>query len=375
MTRQQYSFLNILKTMAIVMVVTYHCARLVSAPFDFTNDMALVDSLARLFFNVNSICMPVFFLVNGALLLTRELDLKKHFRRMVHLLILFVIWHVITLICELSFWHLDVSVWNYQAIIGFLFGANLENLYNTHFWFIPVLLAIYAIFPLIKKEFDDWQTKPRKNYYLYFFVIFLIAVQQVPSLINTLSLLIPALNELNVPLGNYSPFATQVGKMLLYFILGGMLFSKREEIARRFPTALLIAVFCAGLVALFCKWCITSDALQVNYDAVFSGYGTFSTLAMSVALFCLAMKLPELSHKEGMVPRGLTALFSVTGSFTLAIYYIHWIIGQTVLRNFLGTLTATNIFALYGYAILLTLLISYLCHVLCRFKVIRYFLK
>jgi surface polysaccharide O-acyltransferase-like enzyme len=379
MAKKQYDFLNILKTVAIIMVVAYHYAQLITTSYSFSDDMSAIGLISRFLFNANSVCMPIFFMVNGALLCNKELDLKKHFKRVGHLFVLFLIWHLITLSCEIAFWHLDLSTWGLRALPAFFidgsFTGALPGLKNTHFWFIPALIAVYAIFPLIKREFDKWREDSHKNYYLVVFMVFLILVLFLPSFLHTFAVAFPIFEGIQVPLASYSPVTGHAGIMLIYFILGGILMNKREEIKKRVPIALLVGLFFLGLTMIFAKWYFESRALQADWNVVFHSYGTLATLAMSSSLFCLAARLPELSLRKDSLSQRTSAFLAITGSYTLAIYYIHAIINHTILKSFLAIAPIGNILIVYGYAILLVIVLSYLCFFLCKFRPARFLLK
>lgn len=74
-----YSF-DLLKFIAIVLVVCYHSFCL--------GQGAVYDVCFPLF----SLGVPLFFIVNGALLFNKALDTKKHYKKIVRIVLLTVIW-------------------------------------------------------------------------------------------------------------------------------------------------------------------------------------------------------------------------------------------------------------------------------------------
>lgn len=90
----RYKYLDLLKCIGIYMVCFYHFNTL---NFDF-----LQGNIKNYFYyfikGIFSICVALFFMVNGALMLNKELNLKKHIKKILKLIILTYIWGSIQLL-------------------------------------------------------------------------------------------------------------------------------------------------------------------------------------------------------------------------------------------------------------------------------------
>ena len=60
--------------------------------FDFMKESSVSNYIAYYFNTILSPCVPLFFLVNGYLLLTRPFSLKKHIKKIFRLIALAIFW-------------------------------------------------------------------------------------------------------------------------------------------------------------------------------------------------------------------------------------------------------------------------------------------
>ncbi|MCL1849818.1 MAG: acyltransferase family protein, partial [Bacteroidetes bacterium] len=94
-SKNRFDYLDILKALAILFVIIYH--------FNSFHENFLENNSISVYFNfyiktIFSTCVPIFFFINGALLLNRkELDIKKHLFNCVKIFGLVVIWSMITI--------------------------------------------------------------------------------------------------------------------------------------------------------------------------------------------------------------------------------------------------------------------------------------
>lgn len=86
--------MDLLKALAMILVCSYHFS-IVAA--EYSENMILFTQIRRLLFGINSICMPLFFMVNGALLMNKELIIKKHMQYCGMMLAQYYIWRLITI--------------------------------------------------------------------------------------------------------------------------------------------------------------------------------------------------------------------------------------------------------------------------------------
>ena len=74
--RPRYAYLDIVKCIAMVSVCLYHFPLI--APAAYASPLPAGVMVSRFFRGMNAVCVPLFMMVNGALLLNRPFDLKRH---------------------------------------------------------------------------------------------------------------------------------------------------------------------------------------------------------------------------------------------------------------------------------------------------------
>lgn len=166
------------------------------------------------------VCVPLFFLVNGALLLPRERK-PHHYRGVLQTILIVLAWKVIAA-CFFVFADGGQQV-SFKDFLLFLLGGQLGNYPAGYFWFMNALISIYLVYPLVKQAFD---AKDRGPLFVVGAVIFGFTVCK-----DTLKLLLQACgmmtgHELASLLGGLSEFYIfgNYGYTLLYFISGGLLY-------------------------------------------------------------------------------------------------------------------------------------------------------
>lgn len=355
MLKERYQYLDILKTIAIIFVCSYHFSWVGDATYS-PNGLNTLILHNRFWIGMQSICVPIFFIINGALLLNKELNLKKYFIKIITLLIQFWCWRAITILLLGLFYKIPLMEIDKATIINSIFFFDsVPGIDMAHFWFIPVLISVYIIYPCIYIAFRN------NNNIIFMLLICLFILAFILNDIANISQAIPFLRNFNFSaLLSLNPFKGLVGPMLFYFIMGGILHKYRENLKRISYTKLCTAFF-TGMFILFIQWYIISKSTTENWDSIFNGYTSIATILMSISVFIFIYKVAPIieSHTK------LSKLFNLVGNNTLGIYYIHWIIGYTFLiylkQNYL---VGHGILLNYVKAIILVVIVSSLCQLI-----------
>ena len=169
------------------------------------------------------VCVPLFFAVNGALLLPRPLDEHRHYRKVLNIVIIVSIWKVLAAI---FFIYVDGSqTVTIKDFCIFLLGGNLGGYPTGYFWFMNALIAVYLILPLAKMAFDSDR---RIVLHALMAVLFGFTVGK-----DTVSLVLQGLGTLTHhdfasimnSIDEYYIFGSY-GYVLLYFLVGGFVGSR-----------------------------------------------------------------------------------------------------------------------------------------------------
>ena len=156
--KKRIDYIDVLKFISIFCVVMTHGTTI---NYDFLENQNLYRYICYSFRPILSICVPLFFLVNGYLLFSKSLNLKKHIKKTIKLTILTVLWGVIMLIVLMPIKKEYLSI---EKFIKYLW--NFENGWVNTLWFMGALICIYSVFPLLKITFDN-----NKKCFIYFCVM------------------------------------------------------------------------------------------------------------------------------------------------------------------------------------------------------------
>lgn len=327
--KTRYLYLDILKLIAIVLVCGYHFNVGWAGNIEYSASISLYSVFNRFLFGLASICIPLFFMVNGALLLNSNFNLKKHYKKIVVILLQFYFWRIVTIVLlsvsgGISLmdipWH---SLFNAAFLFGEIQGVNL-----AHMWFIPALLCVYIIVPFIKRDYDISEHYSAQPYTKLFVAVLFIICFFLKD-VNTLLKAIPFTNGLEITMfiDNLNPFIGLIGPMLVYFVIGGYLHKHFERVASARLYKMVICFLCGALLLLL-KWFLESRAASVTWDCVYNGYASMPVMLMSVSAFVIAAKVKnEWIEKFKVLEKSVITL----GENTLNVYYLHWIVGFTLL--------------------------------------------
>ncbi len=308
-TRTRNTGLDLMKTLAIFFVILYHGMAFES--YILTDGSAL--SYIKYFLQgLLCICVPIFFFVNGALMLQKEFDIKKHIRKLLKLVLLILFWGSLTLAVLMPV--------RSEFFGAFEFVKSLLSLRGNwihHLWFLCALFGVYVFLPLIKNCFDT-----SKRVFLYFLsavLLFTFGGTLVSAVFDAVGFAC----GMNIsPAGfvlfqKLDPFIS-TGYALGYFMLGGLLFEKRDSLnLKKYRVLAIILAICAAS-CVFLYGIMMSRRDGVQYDVVCSLYGSVFALVLTVSLFLLVLPM-KAGNKLGK-------FLALCGSNTLGIYLIHWII-------------------------------------------------
>lgn len=274
LTGERYFGIDIMKIAAAFMVTFYHFQRI---DYGFAAGQFYTPNLNRLLMNACVICVPLFFMCNGAILLNKKYSAKKMFRKAAKIILLILVWHWI----------------------------------SFPDWFFKTLCLLYCCYPILRYSFE------RKRWIMYFLMVALLAVPFMLNLLTTLLKLQP--EPVVISLGSYSLNLTEMGNTglftlygLMYFLLGGVLMK------RRLPSWLSICMIASGFALCTLEGIIYTNYYNTIYDGVNSSFPTLGALLMSAGVFDLMIRC-NMPTKYAWISDGI--LF--TSKHVLGIYLFH----------------------------------------------------
>ena len=334
--KKRYNYIDLLKAIAIFLLIFYHG--------NLYKYNILVDESKLTYLNyfINTFlspCVPIFFLVNGFLLFSKELNIKKHILRIAQLIVISFVWGTILLLI------LQICRKEYFTIKEFFDALfNWKQGWIHYIWFIGALVRLYIFFPILKVTYDN-----NKSIFNYFVIIvFVLTIGN--TLINNVSTVFNCLlmnnNKIFSGFNFFNIFNAFRGitasYSFVYFCLGGVIYNLKDKIIKINPIKRNLISVISMLISslgLFFVGIVYSKYTSNLWDVVWEGYGTIFTLINTLAIFILC-----LNYKKD------NKIITSISKNTLGIFFIH-IIVMEVLKLYVYNLSfASNIWCTFIFA-------------------------
>ncbi len=251
--------------------------------------------------------VPVFVMISGMLFLSREgqPDLKKLYcGNILRLAVAYGVWSIVYGLWDCRGWSMEQGATLYDYATEIVLG-------RYHLWFIPMLVGIYILLPVIK-TFTDHCSKKGMEYFLLIFLVLQIG----RSTLEIIRLPVPA--TVLVELVHVEMACSYVG----YFVLGYYLY--------RYPLSHVWQVrlyFMAGLSLLAAPVIsiLASRYYQNPEAATFDSYSVF-TFLVTVAVFVFFQEKLSKIQWKGSGKKLLAELSANTfGVYLLHVLVIEWL--------------------------------------------------
>lgn len=276
-TSRHLAYIDWLKIFAIILVVMRHLS--------WFNDHVT----SSLF----SICIPIFFVINGGLSLQRDYSFTTILHRNLHLLFIVAFWGCLSSVIWMSARSEPISV---KQIISHV--CSLDAPYCNHLWFVCSLIVLNFLQPFLREFIKSHNTK---EIVILWAIIGVISFQGLDRFLRPISIM-----------ENWN------GYSLFYYIGGYLLLSNRIN-TKNLPTwSVSLLAILGFLILLTHNWLLTSNEWWYNHflhnDLHFDSFRTYPCALLTLAIFELASR----------IPLGETSVITYIARYTFAIYLIHW---------------------------------------------------
>lgn len=354
-SKTRLHYLDLIKFLAVINLCALHYSW--AGDIEFAADLSFVVGFRRFVYGFYACTVPLFVMVNGALLLNRPLNLKKHYTSLFKISLQYIFWRGMSILLIGLYQGVDFSAWNLTRMVNvFLLLQDFDGVRINHLWFIPMLICLYVWFPLIKAAFDQCEHSP---YGTKLLLPFMGIILVFCFLLDDLMLFQPAIPFFNAAhlggLRMFQPLSSSLYTcMLFYFILGG-LFHKHRERLTALPTVLCVGGVLLGMLLLFWEWMVNSSLMGATYDNIFSSHENLPALILAAAVFILCYKAEAWLGLR----RKLCRLMNIVSQESLSVYYFHWILLSTVYEY-------VHVADGYIFNVLRSVLLCFICVALSR---------
>ncbi len=299
---------DVIRFIAIFAIILLHCT---DFPYRFLNPeitgMDILGWFTEDAYNaIGMVGVPLFVMLTGALLLNpakAEEPLSVFYKKRFHRIAIPII-----------FWSIVYLSWTFlvrqKPLTPFSLEQGLFNGSYAHFWYLYLLMGLYAVTPILRVLIKHLDRK---------LFTYLLALWFAGTVITPVLHLIPDLNFSPLPF----IFIDWIGYFLLGFYMVNANFKRK--------TAYLMVIL-GFLVAVLGDWVIEATTGE-QYAGFLHGYLSFNIIIGVAALFFILMSIPptriESHHKTNRFIRWVS-------ENTLPIYLIHIIFLETFSFGYLG---------------------------------------
>ena len=305
--KERYDNLDIMKTIAIFMVIFLH---IFLYEFNLSKDIESIRYYLSFFVRIICEGVPIFIVVNGFLIINKELSMKKWLKKILNIFVLLIIWNFITIICVRYIKGQDLL---FKKVIDQVFNNNVSKPHTGHLWFLENLIMLYLFFPILKVCHDN-----NRKIYNYFFAIVSILVIGLPLaryilLITDKFFGVDILKYFNLFTNKYNFIANS--SFIFYFMLGGYLFEKREFFENKENR---IKAFLIGLIGYIISFLFAILIVKYTGFTINGGFNNNSIFMVGIIIGIFGITYKCVTKRSL-----LTRLVLDIGKNTLGIYLIH----------------------------------------------------
>lgn len=315
LTKPRFYYLDILRIISCFLIVGVHVSAL------NWNDVAVSTSHWQIMNFYDCICIlgvPLFFMMSGALFLQPEstLTLKKlYFKNILRLFLVYHIWLLFYNVLPFLRGELAFTVDNikYELFDKFLCGVGIY-----HLWFLPELILLYMLAPILKEAFH------KKEICQYFLILFAI-----------LGAFLPMILQYYFPYRKYvASYYERTSLAMLtgyigYFVLGHYLHTFGFDVSKQSKRILLWLLAMIGCAVTI--FACSIDALQKNEPSTI--LNTPFSLASFISCFSIFTLCKYYCRNITLKTNGFVHQLS---TLTFGIYLLHPFMLQ-VLESFGAT--------------------------------------
>ncbi len=307
---QRYVYIDFLKVIAIFLVITLHTG------LWYPNFLANRSSsnIIQFFFRIIAEGVPVFVMINGFLLLPKGFEMEKHLKKMKKIFILIIFWASVMTLLKSFIAGIPVNI---DLLIKNVLTTPNRN--TGGLWFLQSLLALYFVFPILKKAYDSALDDNAFDYYKYIFVLtlfFTVGINLIKVLIDLLML-----NNKNMTLikdvmpfiYRFNPLAN--GYFILFFMIGGFI-KKQFLFFEKNKWQFFFFGMISQLVPFYWGYRVSvtkNQLISTSYN-----YSTIFMPILLIALFCLSL----IYDNKRIFPNVISSI----SKNVFGIFFVHGII-------------------------------------------------
>ena len=344
-------YLDILRIISIFAVIVIHAAAMnwYTQPVN-----TLAWASVNFYTAVSRFCVPVMFMISGALFLNQDINLKKLWsKNILRIVTAFLFWSFLYAVpywANMLLMHMDiVKSSGLHPVKGFY-----DELMRGHFhqWFLYALLPLYILTPFIRKFVND------KILIKYFLILSFIFASLVPTLRY-----MPFIDALvAIPADSLKLGTVLFSQYAFYFVLGYYLNIKD------LPDKIIKLIYAAGIfgtiITIYGTVLISRAAAKPSH--ILLDYLTPFTVCQSAAIFLFVKQIfagGGVTHLSSKIKSKITDLSVMSFGIYLVHDFFNILIVKFKINIFLlDRIPLVSVLIISALVFMLSLSVSWLLH-------------
>lgn len=304
------SSLDLLKTISMILVIVIHVSNyycrnasdMLSTNFIFS---AVYDGLAR-------ICVPLFFMISGVVILNGKYDGRKYIARIVKFILVLAFWSIIYYLWDAFYMHYE-----YNLVSDFfnIFFIPMK----IHLWFMYPIIGLYIIAPFIQKMVNNLEEK-LENLFIFLWLGFSGGVY----ILNLIVKGIGVDTEVVYPLP-----MLQETYWLGYFIAGYVLYKRIQAIKgeRKYNKKLMLSFIISMTVTIGVT--LIYSILKEEFFQAYYAYRSLFIIVSSLSVFCYI-----IINSDRILNKPVEKAAKILVTYSFGVYLSHLMFYNILVKEF-----------------------------------------
>lgn len=283
---KRMTWIDFLKTIAITLVIVLHTITIGVSNNNYESGVFI--------YYFGTFAIPIFFMVNGYLQLSRQRDYKYAMKKIIRILLIVLIWNLLYFILE------TIITKKNDNFFELFYNSLIQKGYFSQFWFLGSLIIIYLVLPVLQRVFRNTNSNKYK-----ILTYSLISISIVADIIN-----IMLYRNCNICMKEFTIQTFNIWIWMTYFCLGGFIYNTNifDKMKKSIHCIIVLFMICLCLI----YECLLANSLYGNMFAE-NFYNSPIIMITGIILFTFIKKLNFKREK----------LITTLGSLTMGVYIIH----------------------------------------------------
>lgn len=303
--REREYRLDIIRLLSTFLVVVIHISNYYCRYLPKVRTSSFVG--ASVFNSIARISVPLFFMISGALMLGRDINVKKLMGRIGHFVFVLVVWTLVYVIFDIKYMGYTFAKEQYITLI-------FDNL-KPHLWFMYVIIGLYMVLPFARILIKNMDRTLRR-YFMVLWLVFCGGSLLLRIILEWFEIKTTLSYEIPIVQGTY---------YLGYFMAGRIIYERLQEcnLPRKIWS---LAIFVAA-TSVTVLGTISYSFRDKKFYNVFLSYRNLPIMLAAISVFVFILSLPQIKSER------LKKVLAFLAPRLFGIYLIHIIFFDILIKS------------------------------------------